>query len=223
MKQFSVFVAVFLTTISSYSQDAEWRNFNTRRHSLALNFGLIQPLVLKGANIEADYRYSHFIASYSHGWGLELSGKTIVGEEKVQNLSVQVPYTTGFGIGGSYGITKANLLLDIRLETKFHRYEVSYGTDNNTVQHGVTAYNTFTLGGGLYISYLPFARSERLAKGINLSMSFRYWPMLFSSLDGNNVVYFNRYTNQNEVHRARAIGIANTPFIFNISIGYLFK
>lgn len=224
MKKISVFLFSVAIASNVYSQNVEWRNFNTKKHSVAFNLGLIQPLLLKGANIEVDYRYSHLVVSYSHGWALDLSGNTITGDMKRQNISIHIPYSTGIGIGGSYNVTKANLIFDARFEPKFHKYEVVYGSDiNNTETNKITTYNTFTLGGGLYVTYLPFAKMDNLAKGLNVSMSFRYWTNVYSSLKGNEITYFNKYTNQNETHKTVNIGIANTPFIFNISVGYVFK
>jgi hypothetical protein len=225
MKIKIIYFFSLLTIISSgYSQNMEWRNFNNRKHSLAVNLGLIQPLLLKGANVEVDYRYGHFIASYSHGWSLDLSGNTILGEMKRQNISIHLPFSTGFGIGGSYNITKANLIFDLRFEPKFHNFEVVYGSDiENNETNKIANYNTLTLGGGLYITYLPFAKSERIIKGLNISMSFRYWNNIYSSLNDNQIEYYNKYTSQNEIHNTANIGIANTPFIFNISVGYVFK
>jgi hypothetical protein len=218
MKRFSIFLFSAVITANAYSQVTEWRNFNTKNHSMAFNLGLIQPLLLKGANIELDYRYNHLVVGYSHGWGLDLAGNTITSDMKRQNISIHIPYTTGIGIGGSYGITKANLIIDARLEAKFHRYEVVYGSDHDSVTNKIAEYNTFTLGGGLYITYLPFAKTNNLAKGLNISMSFRYWPKISTSLKENEINYFNKYTNQDEIHQAANIGMANTPFIFNVLV-----
>jgi hypothetical protein len=224
MKQLLLLILIGTSvSLTTFSQETEWRNFNAKNHSIAFNMGLIQPILLKGANVEVDYRFSHLVVSYSHGWSLDLTGNTMVGDAQRQNISIHIPYSTGIGIGGSFGITKANLLIDARLEPKFHAFEVMYGSENNTVLNQVTSYHTFTLGGGVYITYLPFAKMNHLVKGLNMSMSFRYWPTIYTSMDGGKITYFNKYTNQNEIHQAANIGIANTPFIFNISIGYLFK
>jgi hypothetical protein len=57
-------------------------------------------------------------------------------------------------------------------------------------------------------------------KGIMIAPSVRYWPAITSSLENNKVAYFNSTTNQIETHHRQEIGIANTPIIVNISIGY---
>lgn len=225
MKRPDRIILIFiLLTQTAIAQQTEWRNFNTKNHSVAFNVGLIQPLLLRGANVEMDYRYSYLVASYSHGWSLDLSGNRITGDMKRQNIAVHIPFSTGFGIGGSYNITKANLMVDLRFEPKFHRFEVMYGSNSDNKEiNKIAKYNTLTLGGGLYLTYLPFAKKDRLIKGLNLSMSFRYWNNVYSSLSDNRIEYFNKYTNQNEVHNTVNIGIANTPFIFNVSVGYVFK
>jgi len=224
MKRFGIFLFSAAVTANVYSQDLEWRNFNTKTHSVAFNLGLTQPILLKGANIEVDYRYNHFALSYSHGWTLDLSGNTISGDMKRQNISIHLPYSTGMGIGGYYNITKANLIIDARFEPKVHKFEVVYGSDNNDSEtNKIANYHTVTLGGGLYVTYLPFAKMNNFAKGLNVSMSFRYWGNVYSSLKGNEITYFNKYTNQNETHKTANIGVANTPFVFNMSIGYVFK
>lgn len=48
----------------------------------------------------------------------------------------------------------------------------------------------------------------------------RFWPKLGSTLEDDSFTYDNRITEQIETHDAREIGIGNTPFFFNVSIGY---
>jgi len=59
--------------------------------------------------------------------------------------------------------------------------------------------------------------------GIVIAPSVRYWPRLFSTLTNNKAEYSHNITENLETHNAMQAGIANSPFIFNISVGYSFK
>ena len=50
----------------------------------------------------------------------------------------------------------------------------------------------------------------------------RFWPALWSSLPGDKFVYNNRLTDQQETHHRMQAGIANTPVVINVSVGYSF-
>jgi hypothetical protein len=51
----------------------------------------------------------------------------------------------------------------------------------------------------------------------------RYWPNVASTLDDDEVAYMNQTTGATETHQAANIGIANTPIIVNLSVGYVFQ
>jgi hypothetical protein len=53
-----------------------------------------------------------------------------------------------------------------------------------------------------------------------IAPNVRWWPKVSSSLDNNSFTYSNKSTEQIEVHNARQIGMGNTPFFLNMSIGY---
>lgn len=222
MKHSFLFLVILGFGAHAQTVDSEWNNFNVKKSSLSVNFGLIQPLMLKGGNVEVDYRYGHLVASYSHGWSLEMADATITGPAKDQNISIHIPYSSGIGIGYSIGLTESNLILDSRLEPKWHKFEASY-KDKSDTQKNIVSYTTFTLGVGLYATYLPFAKKTSLMRGFNVSASARYWPRISSSLDGNEIKYYNAFTEKEETHKAANIGIADTPFILNLSVGYLFR
>ena len=86
--------------------------------------------------------------------------------------------------------------------------------------HGLSSefadYRTYTLGAGAYWTLFPFGR------GFNISTSVRYWPTVATSLRDDVIVYANTTTARDETHRAANIGIANTPLIINVSLGYVF-
>ena len=96
--------------------------------SLAVNAGLIQPILLGGANVEVDFRWRHLVESYSHGWSLDMEGATIVGDMRRQGVSLHLPYSTGFGVGYSMFVASVRSFFDLRLEGKVHRFEASYAS-----------------------------------------------------------------------------------------------
>ena len=64
--------------------------------------GLNQPLLLNGANVSATIRRGRLVADYSHGVALDLNANGGIGLsnlEDAQGLDVDVPWTTGFGVG----------------------------------------------------------------------------------------------------------------------------
>jgi len=183
--------------------------------SLAVNFGLLQPIVLGGGNVEVDFRYGPFVASYSHGWSLDISGGLVTGEQRDQHLRLHVPYTTGLGLGLGHHFEAIPLFLDARFELKTHRFEPAVDDSANGTLQMLPAYSTITVGGGVYATYVPW-------RHIDISTSFRVWPNVWSSLDGNAMTYANSATQRMETMHASNIGIANTPFIVNVSVGYLF-
>jgi hypothetical protein len=194
-----------------------------KKPSLAFQLGLIQPLLLGGANVEADFRVGHLVIDYSHGWNLNLEDSAIVGEMKRQNITMRVNYTTGLGVGYSQHVDSLRSFFELRFEPKLHRFEVSYGSSDGGIKTAIAQYNTVTLGGGFYWTVVPFSHRKDLLRGLNLSTSFRAWPKVATTLSGNEVAYENKTTGRRETHSAANIGVADTPFFANISVGYLFQ
>jgi hypothetical protein len=191
--------------------------------SLAVNAGLLQPLGLGGANVEVDFRWRHFVASYSHGWSLDLDGAAITGAMHAQHVTLHIPYTTGFGIGVTVPVRILRSFVDLRAEAKLHRFDASYDSADGTRATAIASYSTYTLGAGAYWTVVPFADRRDALRGLDLSTSFRFWPNVGSTLPGDQVTYANATTGRDEVHHAANIGIANTPIIVNVSIGYVFQ
>ena len=189
----------------------------SRKHDLeaALVFGLVQPVVLSGGNVELDTRVDHFVLSYSHGWSLNISGSSVVGDAQEQHLAYYLPYSTGLGIG--YQITKN---FDVRVEPKLHRFDVR--VDDPALGMDLVSYRTLTIGAGAYYKVRPFARRDDFLRGFVASTSVRFWPRVWSSLEDDRFEYDNPVTGRREVHRAANIGVANTPLILNVSVGYAF-
>ncbi|MFN0253847.1 MAG: hypothetical protein ACKV2T_43685 [Kofleriaceae bacterium] len=190
--------------------------------SVAVNAGLIQPLVLGGANLEVDLRWRHLVIAYSHGWNLELAD-ALGAEMSRQHVSLHIPYTTGVGIGGTLEVARLRSLVDLRFEAKVHRFSAAYDSADGRQRTHVADYRTYTLGAGAYWTFLPFRDRTDALRGINLSTSVRFWPTIATSLRDDAVMYANATTNRDETHHAANIGIANTPLIVNVSLGYVFQ
>ncbi len=210
----SVLAFCFLATFSASAQSVEKKPFDTRFNVL---FGLSQPLVADGFNFEADVFYKRLAFDFSHGVSLDFSGKGVTGAVARQKLAVHIPYTTGFGIG--YRFTKA---FNVRIEPKWHQFEIYYNGEMQTNANRITRYNTFSLGIGAYYGWLPFSNKSNALKGIMISPSVRFWPTLSSSLSDDKMTYTNKMTGKQETHERMQPGITNTPLVINVSVGYSF-
>lgn len=192
-----------------------------KNKELVLLAGTIQPILLRGGNVEADFYLPKMVFNYSHGFSLnmESAAGTTVGEAKRQSVAYHLPYSTGFGIG-----YRLNRYFDVRFEPKLHRFEAYYdGTDRKEASNRIASYTTATLGIGAYFRWKPFEKKNSFLKGLFTSTSIRYWQNVWSSLEANQTEYTNRVTGQRETLKAANIGIANTPFLFNIALGYSFR
>lgn len=212
--RFVCILALWLILVSTGNAQLKSKDeFDTRINVL---FGLTQPLFAKGFNIEGNFLYKRLAFDYSHGMSLDFSGNTVSGELKEQHLQVHVPYTTGFGVGYRF-----IHWLSLRVEPKWHRFEIYYEGDQSETNK-IVAYNTFSLGLGMYANWRPFNNSSNLLKDIMIAPSIRYWPTASSTLPGDQFVYNNRITGNTEIHHRMEAGINNTPFVFNVSVGYSF-
>lgn len=207
-------ILVFAFLLNSQAQQSSKEQFDTRINVL---FGLTQPLIAKGFNIEGNFFYKRLAFDYSHGVSLDFSGNTVSGEVKEQHLQVHIPYTTGFGLG--FRFTE---WLNLRVEPKWHRFEIYYEDESQSESNGIVGYNTFSLGLGAYANWRPFKNIQNPLKGIMIAPSIRYWPTVSSSLTDDKFVYDNRITGKTETHNRMEAGINNTPIVFNISVGYSF-
>jgi hypothetical protein len=180
-------------------------------------FGLTQPLLVKGFNIEGNYIHKRLIFDYSHGVSLDFSGSSVTPDMKRQGIAVHMPWTTGFGVG--YRLKE---WLNLRVEPKWHRFEFYYADENQNSTNQITAYNTMSLGLGIYGHFQPFKKQGNFLKGVMIAPSIRYWPTISSTLNNNKFSYENRNTSQTEELKTLNPGIGFTPIIFNISFGYSF-
>jgi hypothetical protein len=209
--KFLVLAFSILYQTTSFAQD--WKTDK----KINVVFGLTQPLLVEGFNIEGNYIHNRFIFDYSHGASLDFSGSTATADLERQGVVVHMPWTTGFGVG--YRLKE---WLNVRVEPKWHRFEFYYEGDSQTSINEINSYNTFSLGLGLYGHFQPFKKSTSFVKGIMIAPSIRFWPTVSSSLDGDSFAYNNKITGTNETIEVLDPGAGFTPFIFNISIGYSF-
>lgn len=208
----SLFLAIELAAHeSALKKELEYSN------TYGFSFGLIQPLVLRGGNAEVTYFGKRISFDYSHGFLLNMSGGTMVGDAKEQQLAYHLPYSTGLGIG--YRFTT---FFDVRFEPKMHSWEVYYDGEEQNNSTLIKAYKTYTIGLGVYYRYMPFRKKDNWLKGITAHCSVRWWPNVGSSLTDNKFTYNNKLTNKEETLKASNIGIAGSQFLTNISIGYTF-
>lgn len=161
--------------------------------------------------------YQRLSFDYSHGISLNLNNAGLeAGADKDQRLALHLPWTTGFGVGYRF-----NNWLNLRVEPKWHKFEVYYDGEAQTAANLIGDYTTFTLGLGLYGNLVPFKNQDNFLKGFTIVPNLRWWPRISSSLDNDQFSYDNKLTEQSEVHTAREIGMGNTPFFVNMSIGYV--
>lgn len=204
-----IFTPLFFMAVLAHAQD--WRT----EKRVNLVFGMTQPLVVSGFNIEGNYIHNRWILGYSHGMSLDFSGSTLTADLSRQGIVVHVPWTTGFGVG--YRLKE---WVNIRIEPKWHRFEFYYDGEAQQAANRITAYNTMSLGIGLYGHYQPFKNSKSFLEGIMVAPSVRFWPTIASTLAGDSHVYQNTKTMQAEEITTLDPGVGFTPLIVNISIGY---
>jgi hypothetical protein len=207
-------IILLMTTATFKASAQDWKS-NERINVL---FGLSQPVLASGFNIEGNYINGRFIFDYSHGVSLDFKDGSTTSALRQQGVAVHIPYTTGFGLG--YRLTE---WLNIRVEPKWHRFEFYYEDQAQTKSNMITAYNTFSLGTGLYGSYRPFKNKLGFLKGFMVSPSIRYWPTVTSSEPGDSFTYLNKNTGSNENIGKLDPGILFTPLVINLSVGYTFQ
>lgn len=210
-------IAFLLVLASSVvAQSSSFSNgSNAPRFSIVS--GLNQPLVFRGFNIEANYWTKKWVFEYSHGFGLHVDGKFVGHEYEAQHINFKITHSFGAGIG--YRFTEA---FNLRFEPKIHSYQTFLEGDKQIKANSIANFNTYTLGLGAYYRWLPFRNATGIAKGITVVPSVRYWYKVASNLDNDSFTYANRKTGKTQSFQAPNIGISNTPFLFNISVGYSF-
>jgi hypothetical protein len=209
-----VILIVSLSITSILSQSIKQKDF-LYSNKFSLMAGLIQPIGLAGGNFELNYFTKRIALDFSHGFSLNLP---VVGDFKTQGVQLYIPYSTGFGVG--YRITQ---FLDVRFEPKLHSWEVYNKGEVQSEATKIKDFKTITMGIGIYYRYFPFKNSNNaFLQGITTATSLRYWQNVGTTLSNDEFTYNNKLTGKKETLKAPNIGIANTPIVFNIGIGYTF-
>jgi len=128
-------------------------------------------LFLGGVNLAVQYTTKDFAFEYSHGAHLLLNRLDSIDlnpDEKRAGLKVNVPWTTGFGIG--YRLTEA---LHVSVEFKAHRFDE---TDPNGGAR--VSYTTISIGPGIFYDW-------HFWRGAFIQPALRWWPTVYSTLPGN--------------------------------------
>jgi hypothetical protein len=204
--------------ISGLTLRAQQTNSWQTEKRINLLFGVAQPLIAKGFNIEGNYIHNRFIFDYSHGASLDFSGNLVPAYLRRQGVAVHEPYTTGFGVG--YRVKE---WINIRVEPKWHRFEFYYDGEPQNKSTAITAYNTFSLGLGIYGFYQPFKKQDNFLKGFAIAPSIRFWPNVHSGLKGDKFSYVNKNTGVTEEIKTLDPGTGFSPVVVNVSIGYSFQ
>lgn len=202
-----IIATIFTICGSAFGQDAKLEN------KVNVLFGVNQ-LLIDGFNAEVNVFYKRLAFDYSHGVSLNFPNNFLVEADREQGLAMHVPWTTGFGLGYRF-----NNWLNLRVEPKWHKYELFFDEQEQIAANLLGDYTIFTLGLGLYGNLQPFKKQDNLLKGIMLAPSVRWWPRVSTSLDNNELSYVNK---QDEaiVHKVPQIGFGGSAFFANVSIGY---
>lgn len=207
-------IACLVISQGAMAQNEDWK----QDRKAAVLFGLTQPLVVSGFNIEANYIHNRLIFDYSHGVSLDFSGSLLPDYLQEQGVVVHMPFSTGFGVG--YRFTE---WLNLRVEPKWHRFEFYYEGEAQTEANRIAVdANNYSIGLGLYGFFQPFKRKSNGLQGITIAPSIRFWPTVASSFDDDRFSYENTRTDRTEALQSLASGIGFSPLIVNISVGYAF-
>jgi hypothetical protein len=189
---------LLFTTGLVYAAEPASAEVKPPREGWILLFGLNQPIVLHGGNVEINYLTRNWVFEYSHGFLLNLSPNrtfTMTQAERDQNLDISLPFSTGGGIG--YRFTDN---FNLRAEVKAHRYEVNRGSVS-------FAYTTWSVGLGAYYYWYPFGKEHFV-----VTPSLRFWPNVASTLDNGEYRFAD-----GQAHRAHDFSL-----FANVSVGYRF-
>jgi hypothetical protein len=163
--------------------------------------GLGQWILFGGGNVATQLKVGRFVAEYSHGQALSLDRIPEIGltkDERDAGVRGEMTWTTGGGIG-----VQITPYLHVLVEVKAHRYAFR-GADANQALD----YTTFTVGPGVFYDLY-------LYKGLFLQPSFRWWPTVASTYDGNGELRRTDGT----IYRHERHDLL--PFV-NVSLGWTF-
>lgn len=214
-------MAIVLTINTANAQEVKKEKIAVKPFPNSNTFtigGGITQVLLGGFNVQVDYTTNRMVFGWSQGFNIILSGNAASKEAREQKLTEKMTTTLGLGIG--YRITP---YLDIRFEPKLHFWNVYYDGETKNSANKLFSYKTSTIGVGAYYKYYPFKNSASGIRGLVIMPSVRFWPNVYSSLDDNKKVYFNKVTNKNETYKSEIQGVPGTSgLVINATIGFTF-
>lgn len=160
-------LAVLVAYNTAFADDA---HTPSDRNELGFTAGLVQPLVMHGFNAAVEFRHGRWIATYSHGEGLEASAVsgTLTSREEDAGMRLDLTSSTGGGVG--YVLWRN---LYVLADVKYHRYEAYAGSD-------LAHYSTVTVGGELGWRF-------KVWKGLTITPVLRYWPNVWDNAPSEGV------------------------------------
>jgi hypothetical protein len=162
---------------------------------LAFHAGLLQPILLQGFNAAMDVRVGRFVATYSHGEGLDGVGTSaLLPSELARGADLALTWSTGGGLGVTL-IDELYVLVDF----KVHRYAFTAGGER-------ADYTTVTVGGELGYRFFIW-------KGLHVAPVVRFWPNVWTSAPGGVVA-------SGLTHQPVAQGASG--FFANVLVGWAF-
>src|SRR5262245_31313213 len=120
-----ILAAIFLFTFAKATPLLAQQTKQPKEFSVL--FGLNQPIINQGFNVELNYWTKHFVFDYSHGFGLKFEDNLVSKEAKAQHLKFNITHSLGFGFG--YRFTER---FNVRLEPKLHIWEMYYDGNQAT-------------------------------------------------------------------------------------------
>lgn len=171
---------------------------------LSFHYGLLQPLLLAGFNAAVDLRIGRFVASYSHGHGLD-AGRApgvLSPAEKRLNARLLEPYSTGLGLGVTL-VDELYALVDLKL----HAFELDLDGER-------ARYKTLTLG--VEVGYRFF-----VWKGLHITPVLRYWPNVWDSTKSGRLRVTTR-DGAELVHEPVGQGLNGSGLFANLLVGWAF-
>jgi len=187
------------SSVAASAHSPSWAPASTDHWEPGINFGLLQ-LALGGFNVAGELRHRRLWLEYSHGMNLKLNSHDdngLTNTEKNQDLHIDVPYTTGAGVG--FTVLKE---LWLGVEVKAHEFKV------NARGGPVSTYQTYSVGPVLGYKFF-------IVRGLHVNAYGRWWPNVATSLADDKITL--QGSNGPVVHDAHEFGL-----FANLALGYAF-
>ena len=192
IKQLALFLVLAMLPAVAAAQDPD--------SGFSLMAGQTQYWLFGGGNLAVQYASDRWVFEYSHGFSLKLNRQpfALTQAERDEALTINVPWTTGGGVGLRF-LGNWHVLLEV----KVHRYDIRHSS-------GQTAsYTTYSVGPGIFYTVY-------LWKRLVIQPNVRWWPNVGSSLIGNRQT-FVRADGTSFDHAVHDFGL-----FANVNLGWTF-